>query len=343
MSILIQTPGLLTTVQDLGCTGYQKYGVPPAGAMDTRSFSLANLLVGNDGGDAGLEITILGPCMQFEESAVIAVTGGDLQPVLNGAPLSMYRALAVQAGDTVQFLGPKTGCRAYMAFAGGIDVPVVMGTRSTLLKSGIGGYKGRALLKGDRLQLLKTVTALPGMPQRCLAPEDFSAKEITVRVVEGPQAASFSKQGMQTFLGTPYTVGKLFDRLGYRLEGAEIEHDGEAGIISDGIAFGSIQVPADGQPIILMADRQSTGGYTKIAAVISVDLPLVAQCVSGCRLRFQMVSIEQAQQLYRQEFAGRQRMREQLEAVAPQPVGSERRFEMQINGEAFTVRVQQIQ
>lgn len=320
MSIEIVAPGIMTTVQDAGCIGYQRFGVNPSGVMDTRSYTLANLLVGNPTGQAVLEATIIGPTIRFNESTVIAVTGGNLRPQLNGAQLPMYEAVAVREGDVLSFLGKETGARAYIAFAGGIDVPKVMGSRSTQMKSKLGGLDGRALKAGDRLKLIAPDKPLANLVSRKLPVENFSqcSEEITIRVLKGMQFEAFTQAGRDTFFQATYTLGVLFDRQGYRLDGPAIEHLDGAGIVSDCCAFGSIQVPGDGKPIILMADHQTTGGYTKIATVISVDLPVLAQCISGCRIKFQLVSIEEAQALYCQQQKQYRALAKQLD-VPVQP------------------------
>lgn len=307
MSLTVLAPGLITTVQDLGRYGYQQYGVPVSGAADPRSARLANLLVGNDENEAVLECTVLGPRLRFDGPAVIALTGGDLGARLDGRPLQRYRALAVKAGQELSFSGLRSGCRAYLAFAGGPDVPSVMGSRSTCMKAGLGGFKGRKLEKGDVLAFREEKETLPGMESRVLG-EDFSPqKQYELHVVPGPQDDLFTEEGLRTFLGESYTVTAQSDRMGCRLEGPVIAHRGSADIISDGISFGAVQVPGDGKPIIMLADRQTTGGYTKIATVITADFRFLGQLKGGDTVRFKAVGIEQAQLLYRLEqqyFAG---------------------------------------
>lgn len=315
MGIEILQGGLLTTVQDLGRFSYQQFGVSPGGAMDSRSFRLANILVGNDVQEAALEATLMGPQLRFTTPGVFAVTGGDLQPRLNGAPVAMYRAVTAKEGDVLSFVGPKTGCRSYIAFHGGLDVPQVMGSRSTLLRGGIGGYEGRKLRAGDRIGFRVPKKRVSNLQRRQLPQEDFSAREVTLRILLGPQEDRFTERGIQTLLQCPYTVTPECDRMGYRLEGPVIEHTTDANIISDGIALGSIQVPGNGQPIIMMADRQSTGGYTKIGNVISVDLPKLAQCRAGTKLRFCRVEIDEAHALYRSQELQLQRWQREQEIL----------------------------
>ena len=296
MSIEVLHPGLLTTVQDLGQTGYQRFGVSVSGAVDPRSAAVANILAGNPDGEAVLECTVLGPQLRFDAPAVIAVTGADLGPTLDGVPVENYRALRVQAGQTLRFTGPKCGCRAYLAVSGGLDVPEVMGSRSTYMKAKIGGWHGRKLEKGDVLPLRAPGTEPKALENRALAPEFRGRSEYTLRVVMGPQDDAFTPGGVSAFLSGVYTVTPEFDRMGCRMEGPEIEHNGSADILSDGIAFGAVQVPDSGQPIVMLADRQTTGGYTKIANVISADFRLLGQLKSGDRVRFEKVSLSAAQE-----------------------------------------------
>lgn len=298
MGILIHNPGMLTTVQDEGRHGFQQYGVSISGAVDRRSLRLANLLVGNTHNEAALEVTIMGPNIEFLHDIAIAITGGDLSPMINGKPIEMYRALKVKNGDVLSFGMCKSGCRAYISFAGGLDVPLIMGSRSTYIKAGIGGYKGRQLKKGDMIQFYAPSADLIFMENRYIKPEDFSSKEKVLRVVLGPQDDCFTDKGISTFLSKPYKVTNEFDRMGCRLEGEVIEHVHDGNIISDGISFGAIQVPSSGQPIIMLSDRQTTGGYTKIANVITADLPIIAQSKVGDIIRFEQMDVEQAQDLY---------------------------------------------
>ena len=295
MSITVLNPGLLTTVQDMGRVGYQQFGVSVSGVMDPRATSIANILVGNDEGEAVLECTMLGPQLRFDAANCIAITGGDLGPTLDGKPISNYCAVSVEAGQVLRFTGPKTGCRAFIAFAGGLDIPVVMGSRSTYMKAKIGGLEGRKLAKDDVIGFRAPRTQLKNMKDRNLYPEFVPRDVYTVRVVMGPQDDAFTDAGVKTFLSETYTVTPEFDRMGCRLEGAVIEHKESGDIISDGIAFGAIQVPSAGKPIIMLADRQTTGGYTKIANVITADFRLIGQLKAGDKVRFEKVSIAHAQ------------------------------------------------
>jgi len=301
MSIQVITPGALTTVQDLGRSGYQAFGVSVSGVMDPRAMRLANILCDNPEEEAVLECTLLGPALKFTADNVIALTGGDLGATLDGQPLAPYSAYAVKSGQTLRFTAPKTGCRAYLAFHGGLDIPLVMGSRSTYLKAKLGGFSGRKLEKGDELGFRAPAATIPNLDVRRFTPEFVPREVYTLRVVLGPQDDAFSEEGLQTFLNETYTVTPEFDRMGYRLNGAAIAHKNGADIISDGIAFGAIQVPASGTPIIMLADRQTTGGYTKIANVISADFRLLSQLKANDKVRFAKVSVAAAQDAKRAE------------------------------------------
>ncbi|MDD6615845.1 MAG: biotin-dependent carboxyltransferase family protein [Lachnospiraceae bacterium] len=285
MSLKVLVPGALTTVQDLGRYGYQQSGMPCSGVMDQDAFRTANELLGNSPDAAVLEHTLFGGGYQFTSDTIIALTGADMAPTLNGAPCPMYRPVAAASGSVLMLGMAKSGCRTYLAAAGGIDVPVVLGSRSTNLKCRIGGYQGRVLQAGDILLTGESSVSYDEIADRTAEPPLFSS-EITVRVIEGPQADYFTEKGLQTFYQETYTVSEQSDRMGCRMDGPAIESIRGTDIISDGIVFGSIQVTSAGQPIILMADRQTTGGYAKIATVYSRDLPLLAQCKPGDKVHF---------------------------------------------------------
>ncbi len=295
MSVTVMNPGLLTTAQDAGRVGYQQFGVSVSGVMDPRAMKIANILVGNDENEAVLECTMMGPQLRFDKANVIAITGGDLGPTLDNQPVATYAAFSVREGQTLRFTGLRSGCRAYIAFAGGLDIPLVMGSRSTYMKAKIGGLSGRKLEKGDVIGFRRPAAEILNLVQRRIAPEVTARTDYKVRVVMGPQDDMFTQKGLETFLGEVYTVTNEFDRMGCRMEGPEIEHKNGGDIISDGIAFGAIQVPTAGKPIIMLADRQTTGGYTKIANVITADFRIIGQLKAGDRVRFVKVSIEDAQ------------------------------------------------
>ena len=287
--------GMFTTVQDLGRYGYQRYGVPASGAMDPFALRVANLLVGNQEDDAGLEVSMVGAKMSFLAETVLAITGADLGPLLDGRPFPMWQALIVPMGSELSFVGVRDGVRSYLAIAGGIDVPVVLGSRSTYTPSRLGGFQGRALTAGDRLS-----TSWQTTPDR-LEGRRLSRKHIpryghthTLRVIMGPQDDAFTQESIETFLSSAYKVTSMSDRVGYRLEGEPVRSTGSAGIISDGSPLGAVQMTGDGLPIILAVDRGTTGGYVKIATVISGDFWSLAQAAPGDAITFQQVDVEEA-------------------------------------------------
>ena len=299
----IVEPGLLTTVQDRGRYGYQRFGVPASGAMDVFALRAANLIVGNDEDAAGLEITVLGPRIRFLSDIWIAVTGADLSPTLDDHLLKQRRAVKISANSVLSFKGAQDGMRAYLAVAGGIDVPVVMGSRSTYAKGAIGGFEGRPLKAGD---VLRTLSLEPGavfaerrLPGNLKLPP--YGQEHEIRVVLGPQEQAFTPDGVATFLGSSYKVSMQSDRMGYRLEGPSVQHRSTSNIVSDGVALGSVQVPGDGSPIVLLADRGTTGGYPKIATVISTDIGRLAQAMPGDTLTFKAVTVEEAHAFLRDQ------------------------------------------
>lgn len=302
MSIRIINGGLLTTVQDAGRTGYQRSGFGVSGVMDQRSYQIANMLLSNDPAEAVLEATVMGPEILFQEDNLFVVTGGDFAPALDGQLIDNYKVYLGRKGSVLKLSFAREGARAYIAFAGGLDIPVVMGSRSTNLKCKIGGYQGRKLEAGDIIAFRSPAVELPNMYKRYEKIREFSEKEITLRVVPGPQEDYFTEEGLHTFFNSTYQVGQESDRMGYRLEGEAITARNGVDIISDGIAPGSIQIPASGTPIIMMADRQTTGGYAKIATVITTDLPKLAQSMPGTKIHFKQVTVEEAQKLRRKEM-----------------------------------------
>jgi biotin-dependent carboxylase-like uncharacterized protein len=291
--LLIQGAGPLTTVQDLGRPGHLRVGIPPSGPVDRAAFVLANRLVGNPEGAAGLECTLIGPRVEFEDARIVAVTGAAMPLTLDGREAPGWAAFPVRAGDVLR-LGPaETGARAYLAVGGGIATSPVLGSRATYVRGRLGGLAGRALRKGDRLPLGPAAPAGAGRRVRPDAIPDYLA-EPEVPVVLGPQEDRFTEAGIGAFLEGPYVMLPQSDRMGARLRGPRIEHRTGHDIISDGIALGGIQVVGDGQPIVLLVDRQSTGGYTKIATVCSFDIGRVGQLRPGQPLRFRRVSLGEA-------------------------------------------------
>jgi biotin-dependent carboxylase-like uncharacterized protein len=292
---LVARPGAYSTIQDLGRYGYQDLGVPVSGVLDQFAARTANLLLGNPESAAVLECTVIGPTLTVLRDAVLAVTGADMEIRLNNTRLPVWSRFLARAGDTLQFRQVTKGCRMYLAVSGGFDVPVIMNSRSTCVSGGFGGLQGRPLQKGDTL-------AVHGGPGSTVSELTLSSdlvpaygSQTELRVVPGPQDSLFTQQGLDTLFESVFTVSPKANRMGYRLEGPEVVRDPEAAqsIISEPSLPGNIQVPADGQPIILLVE-QTVGGYTKIATVISSDLPRVAQALPGHTIRFQPVSVEEA-------------------------------------------------
>lgn len=341
--IKIIQPGLMTTVQDLGRYGYQQFGVSVSGAMDSIATRLANILVGNREEEGLLEITMVGPEIEFLDSMIIAITGGDLQPIVNDRPIKMNRSVLINPGDCLRFQGIKKGCRSYIAFAGGVEVPVIMGSKSTFVRAKVGGYKGRALQSGDILDIGEPTNSLEYLVGREVKKDfyDYGSNPIEVRVILGPQDDAFTQEGMQTFFNGEYIVTNKFDRMGYTLEGEKIEHKEGADIISDGISMGAIQIPNQGTPIIMMADRQTTGGYTKIGNVITVDLPKIAQAKPGDKIFFRKSTLEQAHQLIKQQESKIQKWKQQLDTLKKEVI-STRKFHLKINEIVYDVKVQEL-
>jgi antagonist of KipI len=311
MSLHVLRPGMLTTVQDLGRPGLQRAGIPVGGAMDRLALRVANLLVGNDSGEAALEITLLGPTLRFQRDATIAVCGGDLAPAVNGIPLPQQRPVQLVAGSVLSFGSARGGCRAYLAAAGGFDLPEVMGSRSTYLPARFGGHQGRALRAGDVLPLRGTCPSPPyrmptfygdlRAPRWSAGLRRDYAVPVTVRVVRGPEFTELEPASRDRVFTQEFEVTSHSDRMGYRLLGTPLAFCNYREMLSRGVSCGMVQVPPTGCPLVLMADCATTGGYPRVAQVIAVDLPLMAQLKPGDTLQFQEVTLEEAHALYRRQ------------------------------------------
>ncbi|OWA35526.1 hypothetical protein B9G55_12900 [Saccharibacillus sp. O16] len=380
-ALTVQKPGLLTTIQDLGRCGYQQYGVTPGGAMDEYALRAANLMIGNDVGEAALEITLTGPTLRFERETLIALTGADLAPSIGGEALPMWRPVRVRAGAVLEFRTAVNGCRAYLALAGGLGVPEALGSRSTDLRAGLGGLEGRALRAADVLHTRTSAGASDAFgPLRPIAPgADFAAAVVhaahgylvgrsdwadlpasgfaapaaaapgsgrsdpaaassrprspeaaasgaadsagrlqrewsvspaaapkhssssswmTIRVIRGTHFDRFDKQSQQALFNNVFRVDPQSDRMGCRLSGAALSLSQPLEMISEAVAAGTVQVPPGGNPIVLAADRQTTGGYPRIAQVAAVDLRILGQLRPGQQLRFMEITLEEAERLY---------------------------------------------
>lgn len=293
--IEIITPGLLTTVQDFGRVGVMKNGFTQNGAMDRYSMAVANRLCGNCDSAPVLEMTVLGVTARFTQDTVVCVSGADFGAKINDKPIKRNKAYKINKGDILSMGAAKSGMRAYLAVAGGIVGEYVFGSASTNLKFAFGGHFGKKLQSGDVLSIGTGAFPL-GEIDKWEIPESEYSKDAQLRVVLGPQNEMFTDEDIRLFLSQEYEVTAQSDRMGIRLSGEPLKSKNGMDIISDGIVFGSVQVPNSGEPIILMADHQTTGGYAKIATVISVDLPRASQLSAGNTVRFKSVTVEEAEQ-----------------------------------------------
>ncbi|HEX8455613.1 MAG TPA: biotin-dependent carboxyltransferase family protein [Longimicrobium sp.] len=306
--------GLLTTVQDLGRTGFQDQGVPVGGAADPVALRIANLLVGNAQGAAGLEMTLAGPRLRFARTALIALGGAGMTADLDGVPIPFWRPVRVRAGETLGVRGARTGCRAYLACAGGIAVPPVLGSRATYLPSAFGGFEGRALRTGDRLPIGKASaqsaavrTAIEregrrnGVASWRVAPSALPAyrAEPELLLIPGSHTDALTESSRARLFSERFRVSQHSDRMGCRLEGPALVLSAPIELTSEGVAPGTVQLPPGGSPIVLMADGGTTGGYPRIGHVATVHLPLLAQLRPGDHLRFRMTTLEEAHRLLR--------------------------------------------
>ena len=293
MALRVIKPGMLTTVQDAGRWGYQAHGVPVAGPMDPCSHRLANALVGNARAAAALEVTLLGPEIEFDEERVIAIAGAEFAVTLDGRSAPLHAPFVVPPGARLTFGARHRGARAYLAIAGGIATPPVLGSRATHVISRMGGLDGRPLRAGDVLPLFNARRVQSaGAPTAPVLP--MPERDARIRVMAGPQQDRFRADALDALLSAPYTIRQDSDRMGFRLQGPPLAHADGADIISDATPLGVLQVPASGQPILLMADRQTTGGYPKIATVISADIPIAGQLAPGDTIRFEICTPQQA-------------------------------------------------
>ena len=336
-TVLVERPGMLTTVQDCGRHGWQHVGVVPSGAMDSDSLQLANALVGNDLNLAGLEITLRGPTLHFQCDTLVALAGAqfDARVTTDGRelPCPLNRPVLLHAGARLSIDQPRHGFRAYLAVAGGIDVPTLLGSRCTYLAAAMGGFEGRALKKGDQLPLASDAQALaharfgqlahgsatstPNMPLQSVrwsvAPRSLPRDEpVVVRCVDGHHRELFSPEALAAFEAGSYRISPQSNRMGYRLLGARLERIQAGDILSEPTALGTVQVPADGLPIVLMADHQTTGGYAKIAEVAGADIARLAQLRPGQELRFVRCTLTDARALAQ---AGHQAMQVAVQAI----------------------------
>lgn len=314
----VLSPGLYTTVQDLGRIGYQDIGVPVSGALDGFSLRLANALVGNAPGIAALEILVSGPTLEIAADAVrVALVGPGAHLVIGGEVMAAGQSITLLRGEVFQIVVGRQSACCYLAVEGGVAVPLVLGSASTYVRAGIGGLEGR-LLRRDDFVPLAVERAHERIELWLPRPLD-AARDQQIRVILGPQQECFTEEAVTVLLSAEFRISKNTDRMGMRLDGPPLGHEDGWDIVSDAIATGAVQVPGSGQPILLLADHQTTGGYPKIATVISADLPVVGRRRPGDALRFAAVSIEEGEELCRE---GERRLAELVAALAPVPKGN---------------------
>jgi len=329
--------GLLTTVQDLGRFGYQKHGVTPSGAMDPVALRLANSLVGNDRRAAGLEMTLRGPAIEFRHDALIAICGADLSPEIADMRLPTWCAILVQRGSVLEFGDARWGCRAYLAISGGVAVPEIMGSRATYRHARIGGVEGRALQAGDDLpvgradervlDVMRDAASNLGPFPFALSIHRFALGDVMelyerdsrVRVMRGPHFDMFDERDRDAFLNEAFVVSSRSDRMGYRLTGPILDSSERDELVSSAVLTGTVQVPGGGEPIVLMADRQTTGGYPMIGQVAAADLPVLAQLKPGDKVSFEEITIERAQSALRAQWDRVQALKEGVGHASSRP------------------------
>jgi antagonist of KipI len=314
VNISVLNPGLLTTIQDLGRRGYQKYGVIVSGAMDTYSMRLSNILVGNEENEGVLEITLVGPSLKLEKGTLFSITGGDISPTISGKKIPMGRPIYLNNDCILKFGSCKVGCRSYLSIAGGFDVPRIMESKSTYLRSQFGGFKGRSLQKDDIISIgiqnsnsIKIIKKLEEIESKgdFISPNWYiknfisqSAESTVIRVFEDRQFNKISEKSINVFFNSKFKIDSRSDRMGYRLSGEKIGLKEKLEMISEEVSIGTIQIPPDGNPIILLADVQTTGGYPKIAHVVSVDIQKIIQLKPNDKIEFKKITLKEAEKLY---------------------------------------------
>src|SRR5665648_891564 len=312
--------GIFDTIQDLGRFGFQRYGMPVSGAMDSYALRIGNRLLGNKENEAGIEISSPGLSLEVLSGTVIGITGADFNPKI------------------------KNGCRSYLLVAGGIDVPIILGSKSTYVRGKIGGLKGRPLRKADIISIGKPNQELQNIIGRKAASIDIPDyhEENEIRVMLGPQDDYFTKDGLHTFLNSFYEITVNSDRMGYRLKGHKIESRNGSDIITDGIPLGSIQVPQDGMPIVMLADRQTTGGYAKIATVISVDIDKFAQMKTGNKMKFTPINLEEAHRLLGEREKNITDLQFKKKETIESKSGNARIFKVKLEEKIYKVEIEEI-
>lgn len=332
MSMEVLKSGLLTTIQDSGRYGYQKSGIVVSGAMDLYDMKIANIAVGNDENEGALEITMIGPSLKIDKGELISITGADICPTINKKKVPMGRPVYISEDCILEFGACKTGCRAYLAVAGGFDIEDVMESKSTYLRGSIGGIQGRALKKGDvigtrsKSQLSQRLIDKLKQNKNDLnfsAPKWYMknyghrfSKTNEIKVFEDMQFKKFSPKSIDEFFNSDFVIDSRSDRMGYRLKGPEIQLKEKIEMVSGEVSFGTIQIPPDGNPIILLADRATAGGYPKIAHVCAVDIPKVVQFKPGEKIRFKKIDIEEADRLYIEMLTEIEELKKSIELIS---------------------------
>ncbi len=290
----VRRAGMLTSVQDLGRWGFQSSGVPVAGAMDLPALRIGNAMLGNPEGAAALEVTLLGPELEVCGGGAAVFAGADLGFSVNGRAVGSWRVVELKSGDVISFTGPKNGCRGNLCFAGGVGVPLVMNSRSTYMRAKIGGFEGRALKNGDVITTGEPSPLWKRLDGFTLPPELNPAlpADAPLSLMTGLQEDLFMEEGRATLFSSEYTITSESDRMGCRLDGAKIEHVKGGDIVSDGVPLGAVQIPSHGMPIVMLADRQTTGGYTKIGVLTPLSIEALVQKMPGSAVRFRKASID---------------------------------------------------
>lgn len=297
MKFKITKAGMLTSVQDLGRWGYQSRGVPVAGAMDLPALRMGNIMLGNPESAAALEVTLIGPELTVSGEGLAVFAGAELGFSVNGRQIGSWTSVELKDGDRISFTGPKLGCRGYLCISGGVDVPVIMGSRSTYMRAKIGGHEGRALKTGDVISIGEPYIlwrrlgdfSLPDVIRPCYSSEK------PLNIVTGLQEEAFTIKGLEMLFSSEYTISSESDRMGCRFEGAKVEHtQSGADIVSDAIPLGAVQIPGHGLPIAMLADRQTTGGYTKVGVLTPASIQALVQRMPGMKVKFERATEEEA-------------------------------------------------
>ena len=351
MELTIKKAGMLTSVQDIGRWGYQSSGVPVAGAMDLPALKLGNAMLGNPEGAAALEVTLLGPEIEVKGGGAAVFSGADLGFSVNGRAVGSWRAVVLQDGDIITFTGPKgAGCRGCLCFAGGVDVPVVMNSRTTYMRAKIGGLDGRALKSGDVIKVGEPATLwrrLEGFRLPAELNPAVTAEE-PLAIITGLQQDAFTEEGRKLLFASEYLITAESDRMGCRLEGPKIEHsDKGADIVSDGIPLGAVQIPGHGMPIIMLADRQTTGGYTKIGVLTPLSVEALVQKMPGMKVRFREAGLSEGEAEQRKIAEAVKRVNtlrlsyvSRSQQVSSPPLSG--RFKITLNGKTYEITCEEI-